>query len=241
MTWGKTGWIRSEGGWYVPVTGGGGGGTLAFNWRSAAVQGGVPAPNASMFTSQAIGTASSDRIVVVGISWTGTSSTNMDIPSNGVTIGGVTATQAVNSRPSSKGHAIFYALVTSGTTATIGITGYTNGWIDEIIINTATITGSATASVASTNVTPAYSSGLSTSPSITIPTGGVGVIASVAINNGGVSTSNWTGATPANDQYDGNVSGITGTMAYLTASGTVTETSVNGGGPTGWVVAVFQP
>lgn len=232
--------LTRAGGFYGPAAGGGGG-SLIFTWRSAAVQGGVPAPNASMFTSQAIGTASSDRIVVVAISWTGTSSTNMDIPSNGVTIGGVTATQAVNSRPSSKGHAIFYALVTSGTTATIGITGYTNGWIDEIIINTASITGSATASVASTNVTPAYSSGLSTSPSITIPTGGVGAIAALSINNGGVSTSTWSGATKDNDQYDSNVAGITGTMAHITASGTVSETGVNGGGPTGWVVAVFQP
>ena len=88
----------------------------------------------------------------------------MDIPSNGVIIGGVTATQAVYSRPSARGHAIYYANVPSGTTATIGITGYTNGFINEIIINTAIITGSATTSVANTNTAAAYASGLSATP-----------------------------------------------------------------------------
>ncbi len=219
-----------------------GGGTLSFAWQSSTFVGSTPAPNASMFTNQAIGTASSDRFVVVAIAWLGTGAAGMDIPSNGVTIGGVTATQAVYSRPSSRGHAVYYANISTGTTATIGITGYTNGFIDEIVINTAIITGSATTSSPSNDVTPAYANGLTTSPALTVPVRGVSIISAVSVNNGSTSApSTWTGATLDNDQYDTNTLGITGSMAHLTVSATVTENSVNGGGPTGWVVAAFQP
>jgi hypothetical protein len=195
-----------------------------------------------MFTSQAIGPATSDRIVVVGLSFSGTNSPSMDIPVNGVTIAGFTATQGAYSRPAGGGaEAIYYALVTSGTTATIGVTGYGSGFINEIIINTATITGSAAGSITSTYLAPTYSNGLTTSPSITVPTNGVVVICDVSNNNGGASTSTWSNATRDNDQYDGNTFGLTGTMAHLTASATVSLTSVAGGGPAGWIAAAFQP
>jgi hypothetical protein len=237
-------WLPSSAPFYKAAGGGGGGGSLLWGGlQSSAVSGGVPAPSATMFTSQAIGTAASDRVVVVTISWTGSSSSNMDIPTNGVAIGGVTATRAVYSRPGSKGTAVYFALVTTGTTADIGITGYSNGWVDEIIINTASFTGSAAASVLSANndVTPAYPNGLTTTPTITIPTGGPGVIAEIATNAGSAGNTTWSGATLVNDQYDSNPSGITGSMARVSATGTVSQLTVSGGQPTGWVAAVFQP
>jgi hypothetical protein len=133
-------------GWLLLVKAGGGS-TLSFSWQSSAVSGSTPAPSSTLFTTQAIGTASSDRIVVVGISWKGTASAGMDIPSNGVIIGGVTATQGAYLRgTNSRATALYYANVPTGTTATIGITGYSNGFIDEIIINTGIITGSGTTS-----------------------------------------------------------------------------------------------
>jgi hypothetical protein len=74
----------------------GGGGTPTFTWADSKVLTGTPPPGS--FAAASIGTASSDRIVVAGISWQGTASTNMDITA--VTIGGVTATQVAYNRSS---------------------------------------------------------------------------------------------------------------------------------------------
>jgi hypothetical protein len=227
-------------GWFPLVKAGGG--TLSFSWQSSAVSGSTPAPSSTLFTTQAIGTASSDRIVVVGISWKGTASAGMDIPSSGVTIGGVTATQGAYLRgTNSRATAIYYANVTTGTTATIGITGYSNGFIDEIIINTGIITGSGTTSNPSniTSVPPGYSSG-TTGQAVTVPTNGVSVICAISDNNGFAPTSSFSNATLDKDQYDTNTFGNTGTMAHLTASATVTM-GTNSGASTGWVAINFQP
>jgi hypothetical protein len=228
-------------GWLLLVKAGGGS-TLSFSWQSSAVSGSTPAPSSTLFTTQAIGTASSDRIVVVGISWKGTASAGMDIPSNGVIIGGVTATQGAYLRgTNSRATALYYANVPTGTTATIGITGYSNGFIDEIIINTGIVTGSATTSVASniTSVPPGYSSG-TTGQSVTVPASGLSVVCAISDNNGFAPTSSFTGATLDKDQYDANTFGNTGTMAHLTASATVTM-GTNSGASTGWVARNFQP
>src|SRR5437899_9203515 len=84
--------------------GGGGGGSLTFTWTDSKVLTGTPAPPAS-FAAASIGTASSDRVVVAGISWQGTSSANMDITA--VTIGGITATQVAYNRSSARAHGIW--------------------------------------------------------------------------------------------------------------------------------------
>src|SRR5438105_3309108 len=86
----------------------GGSGSLIFTWTDSKTLTGTPVPPAS-FAAASIGTASSDRIVVAGISWQGTASTNMDITA--VTIGGVTATQVAYLRSSARAHGIWYAAV----------------------------------------------------------------------------------------------------------------------------------
>jgi len=226
------------------AVGGGGGGSLTFaSTASPAAVGGVPAPNASMFTGVAIGSASTDRFVVVSIAFQGTDGTQMDIPSNGITIGGVTATQAAYSRTSGHGAAVYFANVTTGTTATIGVTGYSNGYINAIIIGVGTIKGSATTSSPSNDITPAYPNGLTTTPTITVPANGVSIISEIAVPNGGTTVpSVWSGIVGnalTTDTWDGFATG--GGQGYLTTSATVSEVSVPLGGPSGWVVANFQP
>jgi hypothetical protein len=66
------------------------------------------------FSSQAIGTASADRVVVVGTSG-GAGNTN---PVSSMTIGGVSAVKAIGI-VNSTGTEIWYATVTSGTTASV--------------------------------------------------------------------------------------------------------------------------
>jgi hypothetical protein len=142
-----------------------------------------------------------------------------------------------------RAHAIYFANVPTGTTADIGVTGYTNGFITTIIINLATIKGSATTSVAGTNTTAGYSNGLTTSPSLTVAANGVIIIDAYGdADNTGTPVTSWTGATLDKDQWDGVSFGVVGSMAHLTVSATVTETGItHSGSPTGWVAAGFQP
>lgn len=69
------------------------------------------------FAGEPIGTASSDRIVVVGISWAIAGSANI----NSVTIGGASGTVVGESDGTNSGVAIAFALVPSGTTATVAV------------------------------------------------------------------------------------------------------------------------
>jgi hypothetical protein len=219
--------------------GGGGGGALTFTWTDSKILTGTPAPPAS-FAAASIGAASSDRIVVAGISWQGTASTNMDITA--VTIGGVTATQVAYNRSSARAHGIWYAAVPTGTTAVVSVT-YVNGWVDSLVLNVGTITGSATTSApGGTGITAgAYPAG-STNVSVTVPANGVTVIDSYAdVTAAPVTT--WTGTFSSSADKDEWVGIVGGSMTHLTASSaTANLTAVtNCNGTWGWVGANFSP
>jgi len=222
-------------------SGGGGGGSLTFLWTDSDFVAGTPAPSVT-FTAKSIGTASSDRYVVVTLGWRGSNASGMDIPTNGVTIGGVTATRAAYDRSASNAQGVWFAAVPTGTTANIVIGGWTNGFVDAICLNVGTIKGNASLTNPSNVTTPAYPNG-STATAVTVPSNGVSVIASVTANNNtGAPVTSWTGgAVLDKDQTDGPVSfGATGSMSHLTTSGTITMSSANNGGAWGWVAANFQ-
>jgi hypothetical protein len=215
----------------------GGAGPLVFTVTDSDTVAGVPAPPVT-FTAVAIGTASSDRIVCVALAWLGTSSPNMDITT--VTVGGITATQAVYNRNGARAHALWFALVPTGTTANIVVSGYTNGWVESIVANVGIMTGSDAASVATTTTSAAYSSG-STPTAVTVPSNGMCVLSAYADSNGTPNTSiSWTNATGASS-HNGVAFQVTGGIAATDTSTTITQSVTGAGGADGWVSAEFQP
>jgi hypothetical protein len=163
-------------GFTSPAASGGGGGTLTFTPTATATAWQTSISPPATFSSVSIGTASSDRVVVVVISVDG-NATNGVI--SGVSIGGSTATQAAKLDPTGtiKGVYIYYLKVTTGTTANIVIS--CSGFPSGIGIAVGIITGSATTALG----TPATSDQWTTpqadphSITATVPTNGVGVVA----------------------------------------------------------------
>jgi hypothetical protein len=138
-------------------------------------------------------------------------------------------------------------LVTAGTTAAINLT-YVNGWVDSVVLNVGTITGSATASVASTVTTKAY--GISPGAgdaTVTVPSSGVSVLqAFIDTDLAGPTVTTWTGTFSASadkDQWSGVAFNLTGSMTHVTATSAIVNlTSVtNNGGTWGWIGVNFQP
>lgn len=163
------------------------------------------------FSTVSIGTASSDRIVIVGI-------VNDSQPVSSITIAGVSATQAV-----AIGHsALYYLNVTSGTTATIVVT--LAGAHNLIGIQVGILTGITSAPSASGT----HSYDFVVDPqtvTATVPTGGVGV---VIVNTGSNASlppiPSWTNA--IGDSYSHSEAGntIQAILAHTLTSGSQTPT-----------------
>lgn len=212
---------------------------------TAITGGGITSP--ATWAGVAIGTASSDRIVAV--SFTGLGATNTASSQlSAVTIGGVSATAALQSITSSRVAEIWYALVTSGTTATISATvAGGSGFIDDLEVAVFTLTGSATASVSGTVTTAAYPNGFSNTNTATIPTipsGGVAILVGQGdSSNTSVGSFSWNNGATQDYQQRYAIAGGANVSdhAHSTTSGATTETMTSGNGGSGWVAAVFQP
>jgi hypothetical protein len=203
------------------------------------------------FPSVPIGTASADRFVVVAISWKGAGASNGDVSPTGVIVNGVTLTPAVDmwTNATGRGAAIFYGLVTSGTSVTVSVTSVGGtGWWDEGLVTIGTFTGSATASVASTignlgSPTPPapYQGGVnSNAASVTVPANGLAVLATFSGDSPGVADTTWTNATK--DLHTNLTASTAQSVAHTATSNTVTAVvSGNAADGSGWVAAVFQP
>lgn len=191
------------------------------------------------FSGKNIGTAASDRIVVVALQMQGHASTSNIT----ATCGGVAMTQEViNNGPSGYLTAIFSLLVTSGTSAAIVFTA-TNAdagspWSGDMRYTVGTITGSAAASVTSVAEKQTGTESPVVIPSLTIPTGGM-YIGSVVHRWGDPFT--WSGVTfteaagPA-----GSASGATG---HRTTAGAYSASVTHGsaGSSNAAVAAVWTP
>jgi hypothetical protein len=213
----------------------------------AAVTGGALSSPVT-FSGVAIGSADADRVVVVSIACKGAANAaGADI--SALSIGGVGATKAAGGYAglSAFYNSVWYAVVPTGTTATISAT-ITNGggWMDGVSIGVGTLTGSATISVASTVTSVAYPAAADNvnDASVTIPTGGVAIFAAMAASTIGSMDVTWSGAT--NDYEETFVStgnNIQANFAHNDTVGTATETHTvtNTNGDSGWVAAVFEP
>jgi len=179
------------------------------------------------FSSQAIGTASADRVVVVGTSG-GAGATN---PVSSMTIGGVSAVKAIGT-VNSTGTEIWYATVTSGTTASVVVNW--GGTKSRCGIGVWALTG----------VTGVGATNTSTSSTATLTVSGRAKDIILAVYGGKDHASvTFTGLT---EDYDEDISGAgsqyqAGGSKKLTATGsnTITVTPNTGATEVAAVSAVF--
>ena len=170
------------------------------------------------FSAINIGTAAADRIVVVIF-------TSQLVVATAMTIGGVSATKAIEESTVISGLQIWYATVTTGTTADVVVTGGGADWSQKAIIVGQIIgaTG-APATASSTDVTdPA-------DVTITVPSGGVAIVAYYGTAGG-----TWTNASFDFDEDTGD--SLLLTSANRTTAGSQTPTYTTGGANVGHMVA----
>lgn len=166
------------------------------------------------FTAVNIGTASADRIVVVLFN-------SGSAVSTGMTIGGISATKAVEESTGISGLQIWYAAVPSGTTANIVVTSGSAMSIESLLVGK--LTG-VTAAPAHTSVTTTTSSDPATI-SVNVPSTGFGI---VGIYGAPTFDNGWTNATLDFSVTDANA--VILSMAHDSLSGTNT---VSAGGFSG--------
>lgn len=173
------------------------------------------------FTSAAIGTAASDRLVIVGIVIGKDSGTWSANPVSSVTIGGISATQ-VGSQILCEGTAtaalaIFAASVPTGTTANIVVTMAANGATDIVIWNATGLSSTTASDTKSDNATPF-------TQSLTVPTGGFGIGLA-----GGESVTSWTW-TNLTERSDAASGIYVASGADTTSTGSISVTATNAAG-----------
>lgn len=194
------------------------------------------------FTSVALGTATSDRVVAV---YFGTGTSNAGYVT-GVTIQGITATEAVRTGSGNlnASNVIYYASIPTGTTGDVVVTFSTTfgnttiGYLSSVSMYGLSSTTPITASALNTG------GGISPSLSATL-TPSAGAVLFAAWRAGNVatgSTSSWTNATEQTDLVSGsvgNTDAISSGLANssLTVSATNTDGSVNN---TGLVIATWR-
>lgn len=258
--------------------GGGGGGTLTWGIDGTNFAGvyntstmALVCPSASCTVSGSsstnfgIGTASSNRLVLVSFGYlpAGAASSGQitGVRINGTAsgsscTGGTAATSAADGFSNSSdvaGAAVWYAPVPTGTTASICFTAVGgNGWGGQAVVTVSYLNdslGAAHAAVASTvtaSPNPGYpgncaANTCTNSATITVPSGGIGVFVGIT-DLGSLSSSSWSGtASPTKAVETFNSASVTSPVAYATASGVVTETLTSFGGAAGYSGAIFAP
>lgn len=163
-----------------------------------------------------IGTPSADRIVLVGYV---DNSTGVSVP----TLNGTAMTLAAGGTTFQQMY-LYYASVSTGTTATLGYSGGSSA----VSIVVSTISGQSGSASATPTNTAVYTSGGAQplSLSLTVPSGGLGFIVSGSAF-GPAGTFTWTGTTSSSgDRTTGNANNQNGSASSL-STGTVTVSSTS--------------
>lgn len=180
------------------------------------------------FSAVSIGTASSDRIVVVGFTYSANS------PVDTITVGGISATKRVESNASARSSSIWTAAVPTGTTADIVVTD--TEFLGIIGITVGILTG-ANETPTATGVL-AYAFGADNqNVTLTIPTDGI------AIACGHSETTNTTTWITGTNDFDTKFSTThTNLLGHHSTSGsqTLSVSGYNFAG-FGWAAAAFEP
>lgn len=169
------------------------------------------AASSKTFSAESIGAAATDRVVVLAIALRFTAGSGTI---SSVTIGGVTATQAVFALNSTNSASIYYAKVSSGTTADIVISTSVN--INYVGVGIYTYTGGNSIPAVTDTVTDTTAS---FSTTMSVAEGGV-IIAAAATLNGTTSRFTFSGVSEdfeatygsSNEQYGA------GHLEYASAS-----------------------
>jgi hypothetical protein len=194
----------------------GGGGTLTFvatdttqTWQTS---------GASFTFAATIGTASTDRLVVVAISHDAI--TGNDV--SGVTINTLAMTKATSSGVSSgvgPASDIWYRMTPTsdiaGSTASIVVTIGGTNFSSDLVITVGKITGSATATLGPVANVPSASTPDAHAISATIPTNGVAVMLAGIDRN---TTISWIGATKDSNINETGGGAVAQSMAHGTSS-----------------------
>jgi hypothetical protein len=209
------------------------------------------ATHTATFSNVNIGTASSDRVVVVGFT-----DDDDNCPISSVSIGGTIAALAVQSSSndaSSYNSSLWYANITSGTTANIVVACSGGGAFNLVDILVGTLTGESSAAPTATAIHYSDASpdpqSIPTSTPMTVPSNGAAVIFASAPSSG-ANTVTWTNTSNSSGDYynatsaDNSMSTL---LAHSYASGSETYTvegSVGNGfgfGGFAGVAAAWQP
>jgi hypothetical protein len=196
------------------VTGGGGGGGFATYAASDNPASQSTGTSTATFNGVNIGTAASNRVVVV------ISSCESNV-GTAVTIGGISASLAIGESTGVSSLQIWYATVPTGTTATIIHTAAGNA-IQQVIQVGYFYSG------ASTTPSNTNSIGQGTSPqslAVTVPTGGFGVFGGYATTNVSVA---WSGTNVISDFITSTPNGSSLGSAHDATSGSQTATFSDG-------------
>jgi hypothetical protein len=147
------------------------------------------------FSSVAIGTASSTRLVIVCVGMRGNAGAGRTV--SGCTIAGTAATQIVASASNANPTAIYTLVVATGTTASIVVTG--SGTLSRAGIGVATLDGYASSAAVGTNATVSTSA---TSVSLGVNASSGGVVLWTNARDA-VASATWSGATADDDETPG--------------------------------------
>lgn len=167
------------------------------------------------FSSQNIGTAASNRFIIVTITGRSGDGTNKTLSS--VTIGGVTATLAASGQWNTGNFCgAACANVPTGTTGDIVVTF--SDTMSACSVSAYSENGLSSATVIGSGGTT------SDAGSITVVTSTGGVIVGIAKDDDGTATCTWTGLTENFDSQDGDSNDISGASKQETASPNVSVT-----------------
>lgn len=186
--------------------------------------------SSTTFASSDIGTASSDRYVVLAVSGYASSG------GFSATVNGTSLTSLItNNDGGSRKQALLGALVTSGTSVSI-VVSYTNNACSLVTIQWAIITGSAAITSSSTNTAANGYGGTNNTLALTVPSSGVGIWLGTSYNN----QLGFTSGVTVMDDYLYNTD-WGASFAYNTTAGSQTGT-FNSGDSSHFLCGVaFQP
>jgi hypothetical protein len=196
-----------------------GGGGFTYGFQQEAVD--IANLTAYTFATQPIGSAAADRVIVVAIG--GRAGANNTV--TGVTVGGIAATEAIQTVVSGNTSALYYAAVPSGVTADVVAT-FSAGMVRAgIALWRLTGFGSVSATSVGTGSTI---------------TGDATGIMIATVTGTGASTYTWSDAT---EQFDVTIegSGVTFSGAQSAAAGTVSLTVSSSATANSLVAATFSP
>jgi hypothetical protein len=216
----------------------------------------------SSTTQYGIGAASANRVAAVAFAYVGAATSangqitgvqfNGTISGSSCT-GGTAATRAFDSYPTDNAHgqSVWYASLSTGTTATVCFTAVGgNGWGNLSTVTVFTMTDSLGAghiTVSSTIITspPAYPGSCASNVctnnagTVTVPSGGLGVYIGYTAD-GTFPSSSWTGTGSPTKQAEPHGPSSNAPLATSSTTGTVTET-VNTSQLAGFAAGVFSP